>query len=46
MKPYKRKDTPEETRRLLELRRSNAAGRHKNRKRYDRKRDRRIPSEN
>jgi hypothetical protein len=41
MKPYKRRMEPEELRQLLELRRSSAASKHKNRKKYDRKRAKR-----
>jgi hypothetical protein len=41
MKPYKRRMEPEEMRQLLELRRSSAASKHKNRKKYDRKRAKR-----
>jgi hypothetical protein len=38
MKPYKRKMEPEEMRQLLELRRSSASSKHKNKRKYDRKR--------
>lgn len=38
MQTYKRKMDAEELRQLLELRRSNASSKHKNRKKYDRKR--------
>lgn len=34
MKPYKRKMDAEELRKLLELRRSSAASKHRNRKKY------------
>lgn len=42
---YKRRMNAEELRQLLDLRRSSAASKHKNRKKYDRKRDRRIPKD-
>jgi hypothetical protein len=37
MKRYARKMEPEELRQLLELRRSSASSRHKNKKKYSRK---------
>lgn len=37
MQTYKRKMTAEEMRQLLDLRRSSATSRHKNKKKYDRK---------
>lgn len=37
MQTYKRKLDPEEMRQLLDLRRSSAASRHKNKKKYNRK---------
>lgn len=37
MQPYKYKMTDEELRQLLELRRSSAASKHKNKKKYTRK---------
>ena len=41
MQTYKRKMSNEEMRQLLDLRRSSAASRHKNKKKYDRKRAKR-----
>jgi hypothetical protein len=42
MQSYKRKYSAEEQRQLLELRRSNAASKHRNKKKYNRKVDKRI----
>lgn len=44
MQTYKRKMTPEEMRQLLDLRRSSAASRHRNKKKYNRKVDKRHRS--
>lgn len=41
MQTYKRKMTAEEMRQLLDLRRSSAASKHRNKKRYNRKVDKR-----
>lgn len=45
MQTYKRKMTDEELRQLLELRRSSAASKHRNKKKYDRKRAKRENKE-
>lgn len=42
---YKRRMNAEELRQLLELRRSSASSKHKNKKKYNRKRDRSIPKD-